>query len=72
MTTDPDLFRATCYAQDLSRHASAAEALLWISPDMSAARLSDAVVDLVKLADALGFVIVPKAEADAVLTKVAA
>jgi len=57
-----DHFRAACYAQDLVRHATAADALAYLSADTAKARTADTVVDLIKTADALGFVVLSKAD----------
>ena len=60
-----DHFRAACYAQDLVRHATAAETLKHIDATASLDMHGHAVADLVKTADALGFVVMAKTQVSA-------
>ena len=57
-----DHFRAACYAQDLVRHAVAADALQHVDVTASLEMHGHAIADLVKTAEALGFVVIAKAK----------
>ena len=57
-----DHFRAVCYAQDLVRHATAAAALKHVDATTSLDMHGRAIADLVKTAEALGFVVMAKTQ----------